>query len=126
MGVRNSPDFEEDSTDEYVKPANKKAAIDDFTGSSKPTASRNAPDTAMRKASGSTTARKPSGSIAAAMKKKSPKKKPDSDDEMVYSDSPPARITALKRSARAAPKKYIEILSDDDSADKDESMFDDD
>jgi DNA topoisomerase-2 len=59
------------------------------------------------------------------MKKKSPKKKVDSDDD---NDSPPApaRITA-KRPARTAPKKYMEILSeDDDSGDKDESMFDDD
>jgi DNA topoisomerase-2 len=119
----NSSDIEEDSADEYVKPAKKKSAVDSFetAGPSKPTTSR--------KPSGSTTARKPSGSIAAAMKKKSPKKKSESDDEMIDYDSPPvpARTTAPKRPARAVPKKYIEIPSDDDEGgDKDESMFEDD
>ncbi|KIM84751.1 hypothetical protein PILCRDRAFT_780689 [Piloderma croceum F 1598] len=118
---RKSSDIEEDSADEYVKPAKKKSAVDglETAGPSKPTTSR--------KPSGSTMARKPSGSIAAAMKKKSPKKKSESDDEMNDYDSPPVPARAPKRPARAVPKKYIEIPSDDDEGgDKDESMFEDD
>ncbi|KAF7986171.1 hypothetical protein HWV62_38564 [Athelia sp. TMB] len=123
---RKSSDVEADSDDEYVKPAKKKAAINDFFDRvpSKPTA---------RKASGSTTARKPSGSKPAPDKKPAAKKKTTSDDDedmIGYGDSPaaPARTTAPKRAARAAPKKYIEIPSDDESdgAGKDTSMFDDD
>jgi DNA topoisomerase II len=126
---RDSSDIEEDSTDEYVRPVKKKAAIDDFFGSSgpsKPTTSRKA--VMAQKASSSTTARKVSGKVAAAMKKKSPKKKLDSDDELIdYNDSlAPARTTASKRVARAAPKKYIEIPSDSDDGSDKESMFEDD
>lgn len=121
-------DNEEDTDEAYLKPAKKKAAINDFFDRvpSKPTA---------RKASGSTTASKPSGSKPAPAKKPASKKKvssdDDNDDDMIgYGESPaaPARDTAPKRTARAVPKKYIEIPSDNESDDggKDASMFDDD
>lgn len=122
-------DNEEDSDEAYLKPAKKKAAINDFFDRvpSKPTA---------RKASGSATAGKPSGSKPAPAKKLASKKKVTSDDDddddgmIGYGESPasPARDTAPKRTARAAPKKYIEIPSDEESDDggKDASMFDDD
>lgn len=120
-------DAESDSDSEYVKPAKKKVAIGDFfdklpAGPSKPIA---------RKTSDSTTARKASGSKSAPPKKAPLKKKASSDEELDDYDSPPVpeRSTAPKRTARVAPKKYIEVLSDDDGVageDKDDSMFEDD
>lgn len=115
-----------------MKPVKKKAAIGDFFDKvPKPAA--------PRKASDSTTARKPSGSRAAAMKPKSPpkpkslpkKKKADSDDDdMDGFGSPPvpARTAAPKRAAARAPvKKYIDLSDDEDGDDdKDDSMFADD
>lgn len=126
MFCLNSPDVEADSDNEYIKPAKKKAAIGDIydnlpVAPSKPATSR--------KVSASTTSRKPSGSKSVPEKKAS-KKNGDSDYEIIdYADSPPPAPTARpgKRPVRAAPKKYIEIVSDEDDdegGDKD-SMYDD-
>ncbi|KAJ7171777.1 DNA topoisomerase II [Mycena crocata] len=61
-------------------------------------------------------------------KKAPPKRLADSsDEEMDYDEVPaaPARA-ASSRPARAPPKKYVEILSDDDDGTGDQSMFMDD
>lgn len=53
----------------------------------------------------------------AAPKKAAPKKPAESDDDDIEMDDAPAaskRVDAPRRAARAAPKKYIEINSDED------------
>ncbi|KDQ54971.1 hypothetical protein JAAARDRAFT_196340 [Jaapia argillacea MUCL 33604] len=121
---RKSLNVEEDDSDDstYIKPPKKKkvgqAAVTDFFGKV-PEAPVKTTET-TRKASGS----KPK----AAPAKKAPGKKVASDseagDDTIEVDEAPARVPP-KRSTRAPPKSYIEIISDDDD-EGDDSIFQDD
>ncbi|KAJ7771941.1 DNA topoisomerase II [Mycena maculata] len=122
---RKSLDSAVDSDDE--PPKKKKAspaqpAVTDFFSKAGPSGANSKPE--QRKISKSMKLASPPKA-----KKGPPKKILDSsDDEMDY-DAVPAALTrtAPSRPARAAPKKYVEILSDeDDDATGDQSMFVDD
>ena len=101
-----------------LKPAKKKAATEkpltDFFGKTQPK-----PAATARKVSGSS---KASGNSAASKSKAPAKKAPAkktvvSDDDISMDDEPPVvpkRAEAPRRTARAAPKTYIDISDDDD------------
>lgn len=116
---RKSPKAEEDSDEDYIKPAAKKlktdqAPVTDFFDKKPPVPSE--PKKPV--------ARKPSSNKPVPAKKAVAKK--ESDDEIVIasdSDVPPA---PPKRPARAKTKKYIEIESDSVSEPDDVSMFEED
>ncbi|KAG1825417.1 DNA topoisomerase [Suillus subaureus] len=116
---RKSPKVEEDSDEDYIKPAAKKmktnqAPVTDFFDKKPPGPSE----------SKKPVARKPSSSKPAPAKKAVAKR--ESDDEIIIasdSDAPPA---PPKRPARAKTKKYIEIESDSVSETEDVSMFEED
>lgn len=126
-----SPIVDSDSDDEmYMKPARKKkiaqADLNDFFDKVPVLPAKKAP-----------TARKVSSSKPAPSKKVPPKKNiisdDDDDDDSMGSDaSAPAveRPVAPKRVARAAPKRYIEVLSEDEegppTTEADDSLFMDD
>ena len=120
----------DDSGDElYMKRAKKKKAISgtqaemtDFFDKARPV-TKKAP--APRKISRSM---KPASPPKPKLKKVPVKESDDSDDDALdYGDfvKPPTRSVGLSRAARSAPKKYVEILSDDEEEEKDESTFED-
>ncbi|KAG2069851.1 type II DNA topoisomerase [Suillus decipiens] len=116
---RKSSKVEEDSDEDYIKPAAKKmkisqAPVTDFFDKKPP--GHLEPKKPV--------ARKPSSSKPVPAKKAVAKK--ESDDEIIVasdSDAPPA---PPKRPARAKTKKYIEIESDSVSETEDVSMFEED
>jgi DNA topoisomerase-2 len=116
-----SLEVEEDSDEDYIKPAAKKkkimqAPVTDFFGKIP-----SGPLEAKKPV-----ARKPSSSKPAPAKKAVVKK--DSDDHISIksdSDIPPAlRAVAPKRAARGKSKKYVEVESESEADEG--SMFEDD
>lgn len=64
---------------------------------------------------------------AAAPKKKVVDSDDDDDDDIMdYDELPKAPAPARARAARTAPKKYVEVISDDEPADAEDSLFEDD
>lgn len=122
---QSSPDSDEDSDALYLKPAKKK------TASSKPQATvtdffDKVPSGAVAK---KPTARKASGSKLVVSMAKAKVVDSDHDVEMVDDVAPAMakRNAAPRRAARAAPKKYVEILSSEaeDGGVQDGSDFED-
>jgi DNA topoisomerase-2 len=116
---RKSAKVEEDSDEDYIKPAAKKmktsqAPMTDFFDKKPPGPSE--PKKPV--------ARKPSSSKPAPVKKAIAKK--ESDDDIIIASDSDAPLAPPKRPARAKTKKYIEIESDSVSETEDVSMFEED
>ena len=112
-----SPEIDEDDSNEelHAKPAKKKKASAEAVNQVEPTTKKTAP--VPRKISQSMKLASP----PKPKPKKVPQKKlgdssDDDGDLMDYDDlpKPPARSTVPARAARGAPKKYVEILTEDD------------
>ncbi|TDL28967.1 DNA topoisomerase II [Rickenella mellea] len=117
---RKSDEFEQDDSDDdlYTKPAKKRKPAEqpELTNFFKK-------DVAPKEK------KPPSPSKVGGMKprvmsqKKAVVKKVESDEEDSFmADSPPVKATAPKRAARAAPKKYVEVGSDDNENNADDTF----
>jgi DNA topoisomerase-2 len=126
-----SPEIDEADSDEdlYVKPAKKKAAVGKVTDfSDKAESATKKAAQVPRKISQSMKPASPPKPKKALVKKLADSSDDEAGDLMDYDELPKPR-TLPARPGRGAPKKYVEILSDDEDEDgkgKDESMFEDD
>lgn len=117
--------MEPNESDGALEPASKKTKVTDFFGKS-------APASKKKEGAAPTTGRKISQSMKPASPPKPkarPKPKVDSDSEddgfMDYDELPaPKKVAPPARAARAAPKKYVEVISDDEG--EEDSIFEDD
>ncbi|KAG5646884.1 hypothetical protein DXG03_001960 [Asterophora parasitica] len=121
---RKSPAVSENSDDDlYTKPAAKKKKVTDFFTKAAPKAKEPAAPAAKKLSKSMKPASPPKAKSKAKVVSDS-----DDDDLMDFDSLPvPKKAAAPARAARAAPKKYVEILSDDDEdGNEDASMFEDD
>ncbi|GLB36598.1 putative control of topological states of DNA by transient breakage and subsequent rejoining of DNA strands [Lyophyllum shimeji] len=126
---RKSPVLTDDSDDDFdVKPAAKKTKVTDFFNKQPPKAKEPAAPPTARKISKSMKPASPP-KPKAKVKAKAASDSEDDDELMDFDELPVPKKTAPPpaRAAKSAPKKYVEVLSDDDDeVNEDASMFEDD
>ncbi|KAF5377158.1 hypothetical protein D9615_006417 [Tricholomella constricta] len=128
LTINRSPALSEDSDDDlYIKPAAKKKKVTDFFEKAAPKTTEPVAPTARKLSKSMKPASPPKPKPKAKAKVVSDS---DHDDDLMNYDElpvPKKAAPAPARAARAAPKKYVEILSDDDDdGNEDASMFEDD